>query len=103
MYHASLVQIATLNAGDCRLSKIYMQLIEAPMKRLFTMMLVAGLFGCATPSYNDLRGVRATEAMTDMDGRPISPNATYGVGIGFGAGSWGHRGGGFGVGVGTGW
>ncbi|MDB5761577.1 MAG: hypothetical protein JWQ21_572 [Herminiimonas sp.] len=72
------------------------------MKRhFFSTALIAILSGCATPGY-DSEGVRATEAMTDMDGVPISPgSSTSGIGIGIGIGGWGHRGG-AGVGFGMG-
>jgi hypothetical protein len=79
--------------------------VEAFMKRLFlAAALVSTLSACATPNYND-EGVRATQAMTDMDGKPIYPGysgVAPGVGIGIGIGSWGHRGG-AGVGFGMGW
>jgi hypothetical protein len=70
------------------------------MKRIFLpFALVALLSGCAglTPP-----GVQETQAMTDMDGRPIDPGRTGTGGVGFGVGAWGGRGGG-GVGFGMGW
>jgi hypothetical protein len=70
---------------------------------LLSALLLAALSGCASGPPPD--GVRATQAMTDMDGRPIDPGPgglNGGFGIGFGFGSWG-RGGGIGIGVGTGW
>lgn len=71
---------------------------------LISVLLLAALCGCAAPGPQP-EGVRATQSMTDMDGRPIDPGPgglSSGVGIGFGIGSWG-RGGGFGLGIGTGW
>ncbi|MDB5840187.1 MAG: hypothetical protein JWQ23_2139 [Herminiimonas sp.] len=70
-------------------------------KLLFSIALVTGLSACATTDRAP-EGPNPTQAMTDMDGRPIYPGATPRIGIGFGFGSWGHGGGG-GVGIGTGW
>jgi hypothetical protein len=76
------------------------------MKRLLTSaLLLVALCSCAT-LYNEPESVRATEAMTDMDGRPIYPGWGWGSGVsvGVGIGSWGHRGGGgVGIGIGSGW
>jgi hypothetical protein len=66
-------------------------------------VLVAWMSGCATPDYNDHEGLRATQAMTDMDGKPIDPGPTSGldVGVGIGIGRFGGRSG-FGMGFGMG-
>jgi hypothetical protein len=70
------------------------------MKRIFLpFALVALLCACAGPTPP---GVQETQAMTDMDGRPIDPGRTGTGGVGFGIGAWGGRGGG-GVGFGMGW
>jgi hypothetical protein len=70
------------------------------MKRiLIAFALVTLLGGCAGPTPP---GVRETQAMTDMDGRPIDPGRTGTGGVGIGIGAWGGRGGG-GVGFGMGW
>lgn len=72
---------------------------------LLTLALSALVAGCAATPPSE--GEQATQAMTDMDGRPIDPgrSGTLGsgarVGIGIGAGSWGGRSGG-GVGIGLG-
>jgi hypothetical protein len=67
-------------------------------------ILLALLAGCATPAEHE--GLRTTQTMTDMDGRPIDPGRSgtvgIGVGVGVGIGSWGRRGG-AGVGFGMGW
>jgi hypothetical protein len=69
------------------------------MKRIIVGVVVVALCaGCAGPTPP---GVQETQAMTDMDGRPIDPGR-YGGGVGFGIGAWGGRGGG-GVGFGMGW
>jgi hypothetical protein len=73
------------------------------MKRIFIAFALVTLLGaCAGPTPP---GVRETQAMTDMDGRPIDPGRTGigGVGVGFGIGAWGGHGGGGGVGFGLGW
>lgn len=71
------------------------------MKRIaISFALVALLGACAGPTPP---GVQQTQAMTDMDGRPIDPGRTGTVGFGgFGIGAWGGHGGG-GVGFGMGW
>ncbi|TFV92564.1 hypothetical protein E4K72_19635 [Oxalobacteraceae bacterium OM1] len=75
------------------------------MKRIVVILGIAAcLAGCAGPMP---AGVQQTEAMTDMDGRPIAPGpagvgGVGGVGVGIGVGSWGRHGGG-GIGVGLGW
>jgi hypothetical protein len=72
------------------------------MKRIvLPFVLVTLLGGCAGPTPP---GVLETQAMTDMDGRPIDPGRTGTVGVGIGIGAWGGRGGGGGgVGFGMGW
>lgn len=72
---------------------------------LVSLALLVILAGCATTAPSE--GEQATQAMTDMDGKPIDPgrSGTLGsgarVGIGIGAGSWGgHGGGGVGIGLG---
>jgi len=74
------------------------------MKRiLIPFVLVAFLGGCAGPTPP---GVRDTQTMTDMDGRPIDPGRS-GIGygsVGIGVGAWGGGGSsGGGVGIGMGW
>jgi hypothetical protein len=74
------------------------------MKRLLGFaVLVAWITGCATTDYNAHEGLRATQAMTDMDGKPIDPGATSAldVGVGIGIGHFSGRTG-FGVGFGMG-
>jgi hypothetical protein len=69
------------------------------MKNLFfPMAFVTLLAGCATPDVPE--SVRATQAMTDIDGVPISPGG--GSALGIGIGGWGHWGG-IGAGFGIGW
>jgi hypothetical protein len=80
--------------------------MEVSMKPvLISALLLAALSGCAAPGPQP-EGVRATQSMTDMDGRPIDPGpgglSAGGFGIGLGFGSWGRHGG-VGVGIGTGW
>jgi hypothetical protein len=70
-----------------------------PMKRIVIPFALVTLLGCAGPTPP---GVLETQAMTDMDGRPIDPGRTGTGGVGFGIGAWGGRGGG-GVGFGMGW
>jgi hypothetical protein len=70
------------------------------MKRIFiTFALFTLLGGCAGPTPP---GVRETQAMTDINGRPIDPGRTGAGGVGFGIGAWGGRGGSE-VGFGLGW
>ena len=78
------------------------RIVGALMKRLLLVLtLVMLCAGCATSA--DYPGLRATEAMTDMDGVPITSGAAASaVGFGFGIGSWGHHGG-AGIGIGTAW
>jgi hypothetical protein len=72
------------------------------MKRfLIVATLFGSLSGCASSNYVP-ESVRTTQAMTDMDGRPIYPGPSSSLGVGIGIGSWWHRGG-VGVGFGTGW
>ncbi|WP_148415534.1 hypothetical protein [Noviherbaspirillum massiliense] len=75
------------------------------MKRLFLPLALASMLaGCASPGYEH-EGLRETQQMTDMDGRPIAPyhgSVAPNIGLGLGIGSWGH-GGGAGIGIGTGW
>jgi hypothetical protein len=66
---------------------------------LAATLLFTLLAGCAT-GYGQPEGVRATQAMTDMDGRPIDVGP--GSGLSFGFGSWGRHGG-VGLGIGPGW
>jgi hypothetical protein len=75
---------------------------EVAMKPiLLSALLLIVLGGCASGPQPD--GVRATQAMTDMDGRPIDPGpGGLSGGVGFGIGGWGRHGG-FGLGIGTGW
>lgn len=62
-------------------------------------VLVALLGGCAGPVPP---GVQQTQAMTDMDGKPIDPGRS-GAGVGgFGIGAWGGSGG-VGARFGMGW
>jgi hypothetical protein len=67
---------------------------------LATALLIVLFSGCTTP-YQQHEGLAATEAMTDMNGVPISPGRNTAVGVGIGIGSWGGRvGGGVGIGLG---
>jgi hypothetical protein len=68
---------------------------------LIACALVLLLGGCAGPTPP---GILETQAMTDMDGRPIDPgrSGAGGIGLGIGIGAWGGRGGG-GIGLGMGW
>jgi hypothetical protein len=71
------------------------------MKPIFIALSLAALLGgCAGPMPP---GVQETQAMTDMDGRPIDPGRSGSGGIGVGVGAWGGRGGGGGIGLGMGW
>jgi hypothetical protein len=68
---------------------------------VMSIALVMLLGGCAGPVPP---GVQQTQAMTDMDGKPIDPGPTGISSGGFGMGIWGGRGrGGGGLGVGIGW
>jgi hypothetical protein len=70
------------------------------MKLLLTAILTGMLAGCASSAPPE--SMRATQAMTDMDGRPIDPGPASGLSVGVGFGSWG-AGSGIGVGIGRGW
>lgn len=69
--------------------------------RIVCLVMLGLLAGCATYP-DDHEGLRETQEMTDMDGRPIAPAGGVSVGAGIGIGGWGPRGG-FGIGIGTGW
>lgn len=73
------------------------------MKLLFAIAFVVLFAGCATAPPSE--GERATQSMTDMDGKPIDPGRTGTLGsggarIGIGIGSWNRSGTGVGIGIG---
>jgi hypothetical protein len=76
------------------------------MKLITTLRLLAALLPallCSCATWNDQpESMRATQAMTDMDGSPIYSGPYSGLSIGFGFGNR-HHGGGTSIGFGVGW